>query len=397
MDDANALLKFLENHATIPYAAALKMYDDMKNEQILKNHKFEVWKSADGKWRTYLPQGKGRRMIARVNRADIDKVIIEAYKEPEVNFKQCFTEWSDQKYEFREIQKQTLDRYHADFKRYISGTDLETICVKQIKENWLEDFIKQTIAEHKMSAKRWGNLRTLISGTLAYARKQGYTDLRIGLFFSELQLSNRAFDRKLILDEEQVFNRAEEDKRIEYINSNVDPIGLGIELVFQTGLRVGEVSALEWSDVQGDLLNVDKTEVKYIGDHGERICEVRQFTKGRDGCRKVILTDKAKAVLEELRAYQQGDYIFMRDNERIKAHWLSDRIRKVCKDLEIPVRSFHKIRKTYATKLLDAGVPDKVIIKQMGHTEILTTRRFYYFSNEQVSDIQDRLNKVNQS
>lgn len=395
--DEKDLLQFLEQRGMIDLATARKMYDDMKNEQILKNHKFDVWKSADGKWRTYLPQGKGRRLIARVNRDDLNKAIIAAYKEPDIRFKECFEEWSDQKYRFNEIQKQTLDRYNADFKRYIKGTELESISVKQIKENWLEDFIKQTIASHNMSAKRWGNLRTLISGTMAYARKQGYTDLRIGLFFSELQLSNRAFDRKLILDRDQVFNNAEEKRIIDHINENLDPIGLGIKLTFQTGLRVGEIAALKWSDVNGDILNVDKTEVKYIGEHGERVCEVREFTKGRDGCREVILTDKAKEILSELMVYRQGEYIFMRDNERIKAHWLSDRIRKICKDLEIPVRSFHKIRKTYATKLFDAGVPDKVIIKQMGHTEILTTRRFYYFSNEQVCDIQDRLNRVNQS
>ena len=135
------------------------------------------------------------------------------------------------------------------------------------------------------------------------------------------------------------------------------------------------MAALKWSDYKGDFLSVERTEIKYIGEHGERVADVRNGTKGRDGQRQVILNDTAVRIIEKLKTYTaDSEWMFSRDGQRVKAVWLSSRITKLCKELGMPHRSFHKIRKTYATKLIDAGVPEKVVTKQLGHTEILTTK-----------------------
>ena len=47
----------------------------------------------------------------------------------------------------------------------------------------------------------------------------------------------------------------------------------------------------------------------------------------------------------------------------------------------MPVKSPHKIRKTYASCLIDNGVPEDIIISQMGHTDIETTKNHYYYDH----------------
>ena len=42
----------------------------------------------------------------------------------------------------------------------------------------------------------------------------------------------------------------------------------------------------------------------------------------------------------------------------------------------------HKIRRTYATALIDNNVDDSLIMSQMGHTTITTTRKYYYYANK---------------
>lgn len=42
----------------------------------------------------------------------------------------------------------------------------------------------------------------------------------------------------------------------------------------------------------------------------------------------------------------------------------------------------HKVRKTYGTTLLDANVTESTVAEQMGHTNIETTRKYYYRSNK---------------
>ena len=49
-------------------------------------------------------------------------------------------------------------------------------------------------------------------------------------------------------------------------------------------------------------------------------------------------------------------------------------------------RSMHKIRKTYATKLINNNVDEKIIMRQMGHTDISTTKQYYYFNDKSDDD-----------
>ena len=366
----------------------------MKREKIIESHK--IWQASDGRWKTYIEVAGKRRLIAKSDRATLEDAIIEAYKDPKVKFRDCFDGWLSEKLQYGEIQKQTYDRYEADYKRYIEGTDLEYKEVKCINELYLEDFIKSTIADNHLTAKNWGNMRILINGAMIYARKHGYSDMRISLFFAELNLSSKIFARHKPEDEKQVYRRDEEELLEKYITDNQDMLGLGVALAFETGLRVGEVAALKWSDYQDDTLIVQRTEIKYKNEYGEWVEEVRNFTKGRDGIRQVVLTDAAQEYLRRLYTYtgSEDGYVFLRDGERITAAWLSNKIESLCRRVNIPHRSFHKIRKTYATKLEQAGVSDIVKIKQLGHTEILTTKKFYYYNNEEVADIKATLEKV---
>lgn len=391
--DEKTLLQFAQEQGIINITLMQEQYEQMKRKEIIDSHK--IWQASDGRWKTYITIAGKQKLLAKKNREDLEDEIIKSHKDPKVKFKDCFEAWINEKLSYGEIQKQTYDRYVADYKRYLKGTQLESKEVKHIDELYLETFIKQKIADDHLTSKNWGNMRILISGTMIYARKHHYTDLRISLFLSELQLSSKIFKRVVVKDEEQVFTSDEEEKIERYINDNPDVLSLGVALTFCTGLRVGEMAALKWEDYKGDFLSVERTEVRYIGNNGERIAEVRPYTKGKIGHRQVVLSEKAKAIIEKLRGLTGNyEYIFTRDGKRIKAVWLSLEITKLCKDLYIPHRSFHKIRKTYGTKLIDSGVSEKIITNQMGHTEILTTKTYYYFNNKQVSDIKKVLDNV---
>lgn len=55
-------------------------------------------------------------------------------------------------------------------------------------------------------------------------------------------------------------------------------------------------------------------------------------------------------------------------------------IRRVCKDLNISVRSMHKLRKSYCSVLLAQGVPEKLVQEQLGHADISTTQKAYHYN-----------------
>lgn len=361
----------------------------MKREDLLKQHPYEIWQSKDGKWYTYLPtQGGGRVLKKRKSKKDLENIVIDYYKNnQEVRLEDLFQEWAAQKLEYGEIQKQTFDRYTTDFHRFFDHSDIANKDIRKITEDDLELFIRETIRKQSLSNKAYGGLRLLIIGIFKYAKKRKYTEISITQFMGDLDLPKKCFSKRVVKDEESVFTDAEVEKISAYIRENISLINYGILLAFQTGVRVGELCTLKYSDIKGNKLCIRRTEVRYRGEDGKYVFEVRESPKTEAGNRDIILNSDAQRTLKEIRKLNPfGEYIFMSDGKRIKEKAFSVKIVKICRYVGIKERSMHKARKTYATKLINGGVDESLVVRQMGHTSIDCTKNHYYFNNKSDED-----------
>ena len=84
----------------------------------------------------------------------------------------------------------------------------------------------------------------------------------------------------------------------------------------------------------------------------------------------------------------------MRQGKRIKEKAFSTKMAKICESVGIPKRSMHKVRKTYATNMLNQGVDESLITEQMGHTDISCTKKYYYYDNTTVQEARAQIEKV---
>jgi integrase len=57
-------------------------------------------------------------------------------------------------------------------------------------------------------------------------------------------------------------------------------------------------------------------------------------------------------------------------------------------------RSMHVLRKTYATRLINSGIDEAIIINQLGHTEIDTTKQYYYYNDKSIKQIAEKIEFV---
>ena len=386
----NDILQFIISNGIINLSDVQNSMEAMKREELLKQHPYEIWQSKDGKWYTYLPaQGSGRILKKRKSKKDLESIIIDYYKnKKEILLKDIFQEWSSQKLEYGEIQKQTLDRYTTDFHRFFNDSYIIQKDIRKITEDDLELFIRETIRNKRLSNKAYGGLRLLIIGIFKYAKKQKYTEISITQFFGDLDLPKKCFVKKAVKDDESVFTDDEVEKIFNHIQENPSLLNYGILLAFQTGVRVGELCALKYSDIQGNKLCIRRTEVRYRNKDGNYVFEVRESPKTEAGNRDIILNSEAQKTLKEIRRLNPfGEFIFMKDGKRIKEKAFSVKITKICRYVGIKERSMHKARKTYATKLINGGVDESIIIKQMGHTSIDCTKNYYYFNNKNDEDV----------
>lgn len=221
--------------------------EDMKRKEILSNHPYSIWYSeTDNLWKTYLPDienKNGRIFRKRKNKKDLEDLIVKYYisHQQEIYLKDVFTEWSESKLKYGEIQKQSYDRYCTDFQRFFPSA--HPICRKKFKNITypdLTDFIKSSIHEKHLTRKSYAGLRLLVRGIFKYGKSKGYTQLSMSEFFGDLELPNNIFEKKLTNKRKEVFSEEEIPILTSYLKHNIDIWNMGLLLQLQTGMRIGD-------------------------------------------------------------------------------------------------------------------------------------------------------------
>ena len=396
--NSNELLNYAVSQGIINIEAVKDQIDMKKNKELLLKHPYSIWQGKNEYWYTRLPSEKGAVLKKRKTKEDIEKVVIDYYrqKENEPTFNEAYHRWIEEKYDLKEISKGTYDRYTCDFNRYCLNSDFGKMKIKVITERDLELFIRKTIAEYALTSKGYSGLRTIIKGVFKYARREGFTDISITNFMGDLELSKRAFKKRVVKKEEQIFEEHEIPIITQYLRDNPTIENLGILLVFETGLRVGELAALKPDDlISRRILRIQRTEIKYKSKKtGKQVHEVKDFPKTEAGCRDMIITERTVDTIEKIKAFGGKEYLFEKNGKRINAGSFGKQIITVCKKLGIPPRSMHKIRKTYATILIDSDVDESIIAEQMGHKDITCTKQYYYFSNKGIEEREAQIAKA---
>ncbi|MFI3201734.1 MAG: tyrosine-type recombinase/integrase [Eubacteriales bacterium] len=189
-----------------------------------------------------------------------------------------------------------------------------------------------------------------------------------------------------------------------------DTTPLAVILDFEIGARVGELVALKSTDIKGSEIHIQRQEVKrYVRNHEGKLkfshYEVVDYTKIKESDRYVYLTKKALEIINLITETNNKygnyceDYLFCRDKSRISKRGVQSRIHDGCKKIGIPVKSAHKIRKTYVSTLVDSQLNIDEVRRQAGHADEKTTYRNYCFnrktSKETGNIIEDALSKFN--
>lgn len=389
-------MKYIAENNIIDLTLVQDKIEMMKREEVLQKHPYKIYQGKDGNWYTYLPdEVKGRVFKKRNTQEKIEQLVIDYWKEKENNptVKELFVEWLADKLKREEISKSTKDRYESQFTQCFSPIEKQTI--KSISEYDIEEFVLNAIHDHELTSKGYSNLRTLLYGIFRLAKKKRLIGYSITEVVADIEISKKAFRKEVKSDNEEVFMVDEIPKVMEYLEQNQDILNLGIMLLFKTGLRIGELSALKPSDISGNVIHVNRTEVRYKDEDGKLVYEVRDFPKTEAGIRDVVIPSNYQWIIKKIRMMNPfGEYVFMDNGERIRTYIFRGRVYKVCKDSEVKRKSPHKVRKTYGSILLDDGVAESLVISQMGHTDIKTTKGHYYRNRRNAEQITNELDKV---
>lgn len=173
---------------------------------------------------------------------------------------------------------------------------------------------------------------------------------------------------------------------LNYIQSHFTFTGLGIYISLSTGLRIGEICALKWSDVNvaDGIITVSRTiERIYIIDGEKKHTElVINTPKTQNSCRAIPMSKELLAMIKPLKKVVNDDfYVLTNDEHPTEPRTYRNYYNKLMTRLGIPKLKYHGLRHSFATRCIEAGCDYKTVSVLLGHSNISTTLNLYVHPN----------------
>lgn len=157
-------------------------------------------------------------------------------------------------------------------------------------------------------------------------------------------------------------------------------MGDAIVILLQTGMRIGELLALKWTDVdfEKNCIHVTKNAIP-VSVNGARVMTNQDSTKTKSGRRDIPLTKTAREAFMALqRITGEAEYVMTtKSGGRIFPRNVDRMFRCICARAGVPAHGVHTLRHSFASMLYENHCPEKTISLLLGHADISTTMNIY--------------------
>lgn len=248
--------------------------------------------------------------------------------------------------------------------------------VDDVTETLVQSFVF-TKLEQGLSQKSVKDILIVLKMILRYAVKQGY-------------MLHREIDVKFPTEREkqelEVLSRTNQKRIMEYVQSHFTFMNLGIYICLCAGLRIGEVCALVWDDidVENGVINVSKTIQRiYVIESGEKYTEVIIDTpKSKNSIREIPMAKDLLKMIKPFKKLVNGSFYVLTNSSRpTEPRTYRNYYKRLMKQLDMPRLKFHGLRHSFATRCIESKCDYKTVSVLLGHSNISTTINLYVHPN----------------
>lgn len=417
--DVNELLKAAIEQGIIDLDVVQQDVEVLERKKYLSMHKYTIsYNEKDKFYRTYLPDDeKGRRQIKRRSEKDLLDVVVEYYKasyekekdnkeSKKITLEEIFPKWLKHK-QIHTRSTSYIKRITTDWTRfYVKEDKLIHTPLKELTKLYLDEWVHRIIKENNLDSKCYYNMSIIIRQCLEYAVECGYIEENV---FEKVKVNTKLFvKKKKKPSETQVYSYQEEinlvnDMIRRFKNNPKSTAPLMVILAFELGVRIGELCALKFSDVEGDYIQIQRQEVyTYRNDTDITMVfdgyQIVDYTKSEDGYRQIYLTNNARKIIEIARIMNEANYeknidnfIFCKDGKNINHYSVMAMIKRGCEYINMAVKTSHKIRKSVISTLIDEGLNIDEVRRIAGHSDERTTLGNYCFNRLTCNETEDKI------
>lgn len=356
-----------------------------------------IYKRKDGRWegryiRLYDENGKAKYgYVYGKNYSDVKQRLLEkkAYSGSQADMaSKCSALYSEVLDAWLQstrinIKESTYARYSHLIDTHIRS-QLGKYQISKIRTQLIEGFIENLLSCGRvdnnggLSAKTVTDILTIVKSTIDYAR---YNNLVVSCNLSKLTIKKK--DKEM-----RVLCQSEQDALIRVLIADMDLYKFGVLLSLYTGIRIGELCALQWEDlsITNSTLKVRKT-----------MQRIQETNIGASSKTKIIITEPKSDcsirdiplpsfLVEIARQFRDHPKAYILSGERgkyIEPRTMQNRFKTYVKESGISDANFHSLRHTFATRCVEVGFELKSLSEVLGHSNVnITLNRYVHSSFE---------------
>ena len=299
-------------------------------------------------------------------------------------YKEWLNEWLEL-YVKVSTKERTYKKYRLQTERYIIPV-LGEYESDQLSAVRLQRF-SAALMEKKLAASTINGILFLLKSSLKKAVSLGIARKQ----YSDAVVRPKAREKRIMC-----FDKTEQKKIEGYILANNTPYLIGILLSLYTGLRIGELLALTWEDI--DFQKGTATISKSCCDSWENghYIKVLDTTKTQSSERVIPLPKQIIGYLKLVRRQTGARFVVAAKSEygaQIRSYQRS--FEHLLKKLDIERKGFHALRHTFATRALEIGMDIKTLSEILGHRNpTVTLQRYAHSLMEHKMEMMNRLGRL---
>lgn len=293
----------------------------------------------------------------------------ELIQTTQLTFKDLYKSWVVYKRQF--VKKSSLSSYQLLIENHLLPVFGEA---KHIEDQLIQDFVLDKILGG-LSQKTVKDIIIVLKMILKYGVKHK--------LWKEVPVFDIIYpadhDKKSI----DVLSKADYKKAKDYIKENLTFRNLGVLICLSTGLRIGEICALKWSDIdiQEGVLHVQRTiqRIYSIDEDGKRHTElIIDSPKTKNSYRDIPLSPDLIKIFKAFEKILNPEFFVLTNEVKpTEPRTYRSYYYELMQRMEIKAIKFHGLRHSFATQCIASKADVKTVSVLLGHSNISTTFNLY--------------------
>lgn len=277
------------------------------------------------------------------------------------------------KYKKNTVKKSTYYNYSYSVEKYLYPKFADQD-ITQIKD--YNDFIEKLT--DTLAPKTVRDIITKLKEIINFYEEEHNTKLNIK------KMSLPKMNKKEI----QILSNKEKQKLEKYCIEQNSLKSLGILICLNTGLRIGEVCALRWEniDFESKKIHIEKTIERIYSKEKNKTIVIIDTPKSITSVRTIPINSKLYNILKQIRGKsKKTDFVLTGSSE----HYVEPRnyqyhFKEILKRNKVKKYKFHTLRHTFATNCIEAGMDIKSLSEILGHADVSITLNIYVHSSDKI-------------